>query len=83
MNTVEMGQRIRTIRRARGITQTQLGACIGRHQSTIMTMEHGRIAISPAHLGAICAALDVTVRQLGSADWRRLCDRGVSLGAAL
>ena len=79
----EMGQRIRTVRRARGITQAQLGACIDRHQSTIIAMEHGRISISPAHLGAICVALDVSVTQLRSADWRRLCNRGVSLGEAL
>ena len=83
MNTAELGQRIRTIRRARGISQKQLGICIERHQSTIMAMEHGRIAISPSHLVAVSAALDVSVTQLRSADWRRLCNRGISLGEAL
>lgn len=74
--TPPIGLRIRTIRRARRLTLKQLGATIDRHQTTIADIETGRAWPGRPRLEAICAALNVTVKQITSDYWRELCARG-------
>lgn len=80
----EMGKRIRAIRKARGLSQTHLGAAIARTDALIQATEQGRVYIDAPRLEAICAALGVTVKAIQSPHWRRLCSDGrISLEEAL
>lgn len=79
-----IGQRIAAVRRSRGMTQQQLAGEIGRKKSTASHIEQGHAWLDDARLAAICARLGVTVWQIRSPHWRKLCARGgISLEEAL
>lgn len=71
-----IGQRIRTVRLARQMSQAQLGASAGFHGNTIKDIEKGYQWCDMIRLGLLCAALGVTVKAIRSKDWRRLCSDG-------
>lgn len=57
------GERIRIIRRARGLTQEQLARATGVSRSAVAQWETGRAGFG-GKLAAIASALDVSARQL-------------------
>jgi excisionase family DNA binding protein len=57
------GAQVRALRRARGLSQAQLGAAAGVGQGSISKIEHGGIN-RPAWLPALAAALGVAERDL-------------------
>ena len=75
----EMGKRIRAIRKARKMTQAQLGASIGKNAYTIHAAEkYGAAYLRQPLLETIAAALNLEAWQICADDWREQC--GVSLG---
>ena len=60
----QLGERIRRLRRARGMTQPELGARIGRVFQQVQKYEHGHSSLSPSMLYAIADALDVPAGEL-------------------
>ena len=60
----EVGQRIRAIRRSKGLTLRRAARAAGLAVSTLSNMERGRHAISVANLVRIAAALGVTPASL-------------------
>jgi len=68
---VEIGQRIRTARRERGLTQDGLAAAVGVSRSAVAQWETGRAGQLTAHLAAIAAALGVGVEFLMHGDDKR------------
>ena len=59
-----IGKKIRTFRKMRRMTHTQLAAVIGRTQSTVCKYETGEIALDVTTLYAIAQALQVPPQQL-------------------
>ncbi|OKJ06892.1 hypothetical protein AMK19_23625 [Kitasatospora sp. CB01950] len=60
----EVGERIRCLRRARGLSQEDLGELIGVDRRAISTYEVGSVALSLDRVGAICRALRVETWRL-------------------
>ncbi len=67
----EIGERIRTTRRERGLTQDALAAAVGVSRSAVAQWETGRAGQLTAHLAAIAAALEVGVEFLMHGDDKR------------
>jgi len=55
----QLKQHLRALRRARGLTQTQLGELLGIGQVRVADIERDPSAISVAQLFKVLAALDV------------------------
>lgn len=60
-NSSQIGVIIRRERRARGLTQAQLGELIGRRQATISKLEKGDAGIQLGTLFDVLAALNLDV----------------------
>jgi DNA-binding XRE family transcriptional regulator len=70
----EMGRRIKAIRRARRLTQVQLGARLGVNKYALGDMEKvGRRYLTDERLTQIATALGVFVWQIAAEDWREQC----------
>ena len=71
-NPIQIGAIIREERRARGLTQAQLGELIGRRQATISKLEKGDAGVQLNTLFDVLAALNlellVALRSAGSRD---------------
>ena len=61
-NPGQIGVILRRERRARGLTQAQLGDLIGRRQATISKLEKGDAGIQLGTLFDVLAALNLDVR---------------------
>jgi transcriptional regulator with XRE-family HTH domain len=60
-----LGERIRTLREARGLTQAELAAAVGRKsKSTVSHWESGEVPPPSRVLPLLAVALSVTVGQL-------------------
>ena len=59
-----MGERIRQARRAKGLTQTELGEAVGLATATISDIERGESRTSVYNLRRIAQALDIAVGDL-------------------
>jgi len=64
LNYKEIGQNIYTYRKAKRLTQKQLGEKIDRAESSIQKYEKGEIEIPNSVLQTIATALDITYNQL-------------------
>lgn len=60
----KLGERIREIRKEKGITQVQLAHSIGKDQQSIQRLEAGNINPSYYYLHEIAEGLNVTLDQL-------------------
>ena len=58
------GKNLRKIRRARGMTQEQLGQIIGVQKSAVSKYEKGRVKPDISRLLELCRILDVTPQEL-------------------
>ncbi|MBR7069023.1 MAG: helix-turn-helix transcriptional regulator [Oxalobacter sp.] len=56
----QIGQRIRELRRAKGISQEQLGLEAGLHRTYIVSVENGKRNISISALNRIWEGLHIT-----------------------
>jgi transcriptional regulator with XRE-family HTH domain len=73
----QMGYRLRIIRKARGLTQAQLGALIGMSAGTIFSAEtKGRVRLTDERLAQIADALGVGVGDVTADGWREACGVG-------
>lgn len=63
-NSQELGKRIATIRKRRGITQAQLARIIGIGQTLISSYEVGRITLSAEMLFRLAKALNVSPNEI-------------------
>jgi transcriptional regulator with XRE-family HTH domain len=73
----QMGYRLREIRKARGLTQAQLGALIGMSSETIFSAEtKGRVRLTDERLAALAVALGVRLEDLTADGWREACGVG-------
>lgn len=59
-----LGLRIRTIRKAKGITQAELAYSINKDQSSIQRLEKGRINPSFYYLYEVAEGLGVSIKDL-------------------
>ncbi len=59
-----LGQRIAQLRKAQGLTQTQLGETLGISQQTLAHYEVGRLRVAVIMLPALAKALAVSVEEL-------------------
>jgi transcriptional regulator with XRE-family HTH domain len=59
-----VGERIRQARRAKGLTQTELGEAVGLATATISDIERGESRTSVYNLRRIAQALDIAVGDL-------------------
>lgn len=86
-----LGQRLRELRRAAGVSGRALADGAGWHESKISKIEYGRRSPSEADLRAYCAILDTadqlpdllaTLRNIDSAyvEWRRVLSAGTKRG---
>lgn len=60
----KLGERIREIRKEKGITQVQLAHSIGKDQQSIQRLEAGNINPSYYYLYEIANGLNITLEQL-------------------
>lgn len=60
----DLGERIRTIRKDKGITQLQLAHSIGKDQQSIQRLEAGNINPSYIYLQEIADGLSITLLEL-------------------
>ncbi|MCD4750345.1 MAG: helix-turn-helix domain-containing protein [Thermoanaerobaculales bacterium] len=60
----ELGSRIATLRKDRGLTQTQLGEMIGVSQQQVVSFEKGRRKVPVSALPKLSKALGVPVEEL-------------------
>ncbi|HTK18280.1 MAG TPA: helix-turn-helix transcriptional regulator [Mucilaginibacter sp.] len=60
----DLGERIRTIRKEKGITQLQLAHSIGKDQQSIQRLEAGNINPSYIYLQEIADGLSITLLEL-------------------
>lgn len=70
----EMGQRIRILRMARGVTQASLARCIRLSRTQITNLEAGRSAWSLWHMAQIAAALNTELWRICHPQWRILLE---------
>jgi HTH-type transcriptional regulator/antitoxin HipB len=61
-NPNQIGEIIRRERRARGLTQAQLGDLVGRRQATVSKLEKGDTGIQLDTLFDVLAALNLELR---------------------
>jgi len=60
----DLGERIRTIRKDKGITQLQLAHSIGKDQQSIQRLEAGNVNPSYIYLQEIADGLSITLLEL-------------------
>jgi transcriptional regulator with XRE-family HTH domain len=77
--TLGVGMRLRELRRQHGLTQTQVGAVIGKSAPTIYRLETGLASITLADLRKLAAFFGVSVADL-IADPRPDFDKAPSTG---
>jgi len=63
MHIMTIGEKIKCLRKAKGMTRRELGCCIGKDQSRIYRYENGA-TIPLKVLEKIAASLDVPVKRL-------------------
>ena len=68
----EIGTRIRTVRRERGLTQDELADQVGVSRSAVAQWETGRAGQITGNLSRIAGVLDVNVEYLMYGDQKRL-----------
>lgn len=61
---IQLGYRIREIRRAKGITQVELANSIGKDQQSIQRLEAGNINPSYYYLWEVAQGLGVEIEEL-------------------
>lgn len=66
----EVGDRIRTIRKAKGLTQEELGEKADLHYKYIGEVERGEVNPSVETLAAVAKALDINITQLFAENWQ-------------
>ncbi len=59
-----IGQRIKTIREEKGITQTQLSHLMHSDRQYLNKIEHGKVGVSISKLAVIARALEVEIKVL-------------------
>ena len=62
--TRRVGERVRTLRQSRGLTQRGLAQRTGLSRPTIANVEAGRQTVTVRHLCALAEALDVSLETL-------------------
>ena len=62
--SIELGDRLRARREARGLTQERLGEIAGFHRTYIGTVEQGKVQVSFVAVARIAKALDVSLAEL-------------------
>jgi transcriptional regulator with XRE-family HTH domain len=78
-NTTTLGHRLRTARRARGLSIAALAEAAAIAPETVADIEHGRVQRPrPATLGALAQALAVTATWLQDGDRAEPADRVTS-----
>lgn len=60
-NLQDIGQRIRSARKARGLTAVQLAALTGMHRNTLLALETGRGNIELGKLLSLCSELGLAL----------------------
>lgn len=68
ISTIEFGKRVRSLRRARGLTQEQLAEAADLNPRTVQKIEAGQINIVLTTLARIQSALNCTARELFDAE---------------
>lgn len=61
---VELGARMREVRRARKVTQTKLAERLEVHRNTLMRCEHGEVRVDAWILSRFAKELNVSMRWL-------------------
>jgi len=64
----QLGERIRTIRKAKGITQTELAHKLDKDQPSVNRLETGKINASYYYLSQIAKGLGVTLEEMFKED---------------
>ena len=67
-DTKQIGLRIRTARKQKGMNQTQLAAALGKSLRTIQKYESGEIEVSLAMINELAGVLDTTSTYLTGYD---------------
>ena len=67
-DTNQIGLRIRTARKQKGMNQTQLAAALGKSLRTIQKYESGEIEVSLAMINELAGVLDTTSTYLTGYD---------------
>lgn len=73
---IELGQRIRDRRKAKGLTQAQVAECLEFSQPTIQAFETGRRRIPVSLLPPLAELLDTSVEELLGVSGQRRRSRG-------
>lgn len=60
----KLGQKVKAIRIAKGLTQNELGLMIGKEQQRINRLESGAVSVTAYFLAQIAEALDVSIADL-------------------
>jgi transcriptional regulator with XRE-family HTH domain len=60
----DTGRRVRSMREAANVSQSELAAYVGVSAGTIYNIEHGRRAVLPAERAAIARALGVSIAMM-------------------
>lgn len=68
MISKQIGQRIRELRNAKGISQEQLGLEVGLHRTYIVSVENGKRNISIVALSKIWTGLGITPKKFFDSD---------------
>lgn len=61
---VALGQRIKEIRKGKGMSQTQLAHAIGKDQQSIQRLEAGKMNPTYIYLLEICEGLGIEIKEL-------------------
>lgn len=71
VDDVTLGRRLRELRRARGLTQVELGNRLSMSQALVSAYERGRLRMSAPVVSGFVAALKVSADELLGVDKRR------------
>jgi transcriptional regulator with XRE-family HTH domain len=58
---MQYGERIKQLRKDKGITQDELGNMVGKKQNQISEWENGKVSPSPDDIVNICKAFDINL----------------------
>jgi putative transcriptional regulator len=61
---IELGLKVRVLREARGLSQTELAYKIGKDQPSINRLEKGKVNPSIIYLLQICEGLEISIEEL-------------------
>lgn len=79
---MKFGEKLRTERKRKGLTQAELGSIVGVSKRTIVNYESGEIYPKGRKMYAdLAAALDVDASYLISEDEEFICDAGETYGS--